>query len=658
MAIVKMNKFTAIGIDAEKEALLTELMDLGVAEINSPDSKLADEEWAKLITKEAREGDIMELEGKINMIDGVLSALETYDSSKKPMFKLRKSITSNAFEKEMQGKAAIESDVNTIRNLSNSIRELISARNKIETTIIGLTPWISYPIPLDALETKFTNTLMGIVPPDVDINNMKSAISEATGLFELSQIGKDQEQQYVSLTYMKEEDDKITDALRQFSFNKLFFKDLHGTVTEIIARLKSELVDIDKKIEETKKGFEEMVASKGGIQMFYDYLAIEQDKAKAFNKMLVTGRSFYIDGWVPADESVNLAAVLKKHGCYYEITEPAKDEDTPVLLRNNNFISPVETITNLYDTPSSKEIDPTPIYAMFYICFYGIMFADVGYGLVLAILCFTLVKKGILEGNVKKFIKQLGYCGVSATFWGFMFGSFFGNLIQVTSGHFFGVEIGIKPIWMDPVNEPMKMLVFACIFGVVHLFVGMGIKAYALIKRGNVLEAVNKVFLWYALITGLGLLLFGDMIMPGAGTIGMVLSIIGAGGVVILPVFTGKGIGKLLGLWNLYGISNYLADILSYARLLALCLASAVIAQVFNILASFFGTGVVGVIMFIIIVCVAHVFNFLLSGLGAFVHSIRLQYVEFFSKFFEGKGTPFQPFMKNTKYVKIVKEEN
>jgi len=202
------------------------------------------------------------------------------------------------------------------------------------------------------------------------------------------------------------------------------------------------------------------------------------------------------------------------------------------------------------------------------------------------------------------------------------------------------------------------MLAFSCIFGVFHLFVALGVKAYGLIRDGRVADAVGDAFLWYFLIVGLGLLLGGDFLFAGAPEIGKWLAIIGAGGIVLLPVFTGKGAGKAVGLWKLYGITNYLADILSYARLFALCLAGTVIAQVFNTIAALFGSSLIGIVLFIIVVVIAHVFNFLLSGLGAFVHAIRLQYVEFFGKFFEGKGTPFQPFMKNTKYVIIVKEEN
>jgi len=488
---------------------------------------------------------------------------------------------------------------------------------------------------------------------------MKSAMEEVTDQFTLSLVATDLEQQYVSLIYLKEVEENINDLLKQYGFSKVHFKDLTGSTVENINMYQSETAVITQKIAEVEKGFADMVGRKEAIELLYDHLTITLDKAKGLNNMLATERAFYIDGFLPAEESENLAGLLKQYGCHYDITEPEKGEETPVLLKNNAFVTPIETITGLYDTPSSREVDPTPIYSLFYLAFFGIMLADVGYGLILAVASFVMVKSGKLEGGAYRFIKQLGYCGVSAAFWGVIFGGYFGNLIPVASEVFFGNAIQIEPLWIDPVENAMTMLAFSCIFGVLHLFVGLGVKAYMHIRDGRFAEAVNESFLWYILIIGLGLLLAGDILFAGAGAIGKWMSLIGAGGIVLLPVFIGKGAGKLVGLWNLYSITGYVADILSYARLLALCLAGSVIALVFNTLAAMAGgSSVIGAIVFILIVVVAHVFNFLLSGLGAFVHSIRLQYVEFFGKFFEGQGTPFQPFMKNTKYVKIVKEEN
>ena len=659
MAVVKMNKFTIIGIDDAAEDLLTSLMEFGATELSSQDSKLVDEEWASLALKQRNDLKIAETESRLQTIDGVLKTLSSYDTSKKPIFSLRRDISKSLFEETIEGEKTIEEDVKIILDLSNHLKELQSARNKTETTVIGLEPWAEYQIPLEVQETKNTCITMGNVPPRLDISLMENAVAEITDLFVLDLISADQEQQYVSFIYAKEAEEAINAVMKQFGFNKVFFKDLTGNAAENITNLKSEIEGITKQIADVEKGFTDMLAHMGKIELLYDHLTITLDKMKALDKMISTNRAFYIDGWAPAAECENLASLFEQYGCHYEIIVPEKGEDTPVLLHNNAFITPIESITGLYDTPSSRDVDPTPVFALFYICFFGMMFADTGYGVLLATLSFVMVKSGKLEGGAYKFIKQLGYCGVSAAIWGVIFGSYFGNLIPVASELFLGRAIVIQPIWMDPVENALTMVIFSCIFGVFHLFVGLGVKAYKHIRDGSIADAINESFLWYLLISGLGLLLAGDVLFEGAANIGKWMAIAGAGGIVLLPVFIKKGAAKMVGLWNLYGITGYVADILSYARLLALCLAGSVIALVFNTLAAIAGgNSVIGAIIFIVIVVVAHVFNFLLSGLGAFVHAIRLQYVEFFGKFFEGKGEPFQPFMKNTKYVKIVKEEN
>ena len=244
-------------------------------------------------------------------------------------------------------------------------------------------------------------------------------------------------------------------------------------------------------------------------------------------------------------------------------------------------------------------------------------------------------------------------------FWGLMFGSCFGDLTGVIGLKFFdNPDFILKPLWFDPITNPIKLLMYSCIFGTIHIFIGMGIKAYGYIKEGKILEAFNDVFCWYFMIIGLVFWLAGDSyIKEGLGIIGQWMTIGAAAGILILPFFISKGIGKAVGLWNLYGVTGYISDILSYSRLLALGLATTVISQVVNMLGGFMSNSIIGIVMFLVILVIGHVFNFAINGLGAYVHACRLQYVEFFGKFYEGGGTPFEPFNKKTKYVQLIKEE-
>ena len=274
------------------------------------------------------------------------------------------------------------------------------------------------------------------------------------------------------------------------------------------------------------------------------------------------------------------------------------------------------------------------------------MLSDAAYGAILTIGSFIILKMFNIEGLMKKIMKLFMYCGISTMFWGIMFGGVFGDMF------------GISALWFNPVEDPMTLLVFSLIFGGIHLFVGMGIKAYILIKSGHMVDAVCDIFLWYILLIGLVLFGVGNMITPVLSEIGKYMSIIGAVGILFTGGRSKKGIGKITGgLGSLYGITSYLSDVLSYSRLLALGLATGVVSQVINTLGKMLGGGIVAIVAMVIVFIIGHVFNLAINTLGSFVHSSRLQYVEFFGKFFEGGGTAFNPFKRRTKYVEIVKEE-
>ena len=647
-----MKKFTAIGIDHAKEELMKKLMDLGVAELSCQDVRLGAEEWAPLVSKEIHGDEIYELDNKLNTVDSALKSLGPYDHRKKSLFNSRRAITETDFLTGIENADASAENTEKIFELLDHVKEIETARNKYKSILASLKPWSEYPLPLELRETECANVSIGLVPSEIDLTGMRSSIEKLTDLFELNLIWIDAEHNYVSLIYLKEAGDVITEALKQFGFNRVGFKDLAGTAAENIEHCRAEIALADERIAKTAEDLEEMTSCMESLELYYDSVAAEKVRAEAFDNILVTDRTFYIEGWIPAEEEGNLGALLEEYGCHYDTRDPEKNEEAPVLLKNNKFITPVEIVTGLYSLPKYNEPDPTPVFALFYICFFGIMFADMGYGAILAIAGFLLVRSGKIEGSTKKFIQQLGYCGVSTFIWGIVFGSFFGDLITIVGAAFFGKTVVMTPLWFNPVENIMTMLIFSCAFGVVHIFVALGMRGYVYIKSGRALKAVNDAFLWYPFIIGLVLL-----IALGSEA-GLYMTIISAVAIVVLPVFYAKGAERFLGIGKLYSIVSFLADVLSYARLLALCLAGTIIAQVFNMLAGMNVNGAVGMIAFVLILLIAHMFNFLMSGLSSFVHSIRLQYVEFFGKFFEGNGVAFDPYMRKTKYVKIVKEGN
>ena len=271
---------------------------------------------------------------------------------------------------------------------------------------------------------------------------------------------------------------------------------------------------------------------------------------------------------------------------------------------------------------------------------------------------------------MRKSLRMFMFCGISTIVWGVLFGGYFGDVVDVVSRTFLGKTVTVPALWFVPLNNPMRLLVYSMAFGVVHLFVGHGIKGYELLKEGRVLDFFCDVVLWYIFLIGLILMLIPSDIFasiaqtqivfpPALNMLAKAMAIIGVIGLVLMSGRANKNplLRIALGAYDVYNITGWLSDVLSYSRLLALGLATGVIASVINQMGSMFGKGIVGIIGFAIVFVVGHILNLAINLLGAYVHTNRLQFVEFFGKFYEGGGKPFEPFKANTKYVDI-KEEN
>ncbi len=658
MAIVKMNKISAIGLDTVKAGLIKELMDLGVVEISSQDSKLTDPDWISYVERDGNEIEVLNLDSKISKVNTVIENLDRYDKSKSPMFKTRKVISADEYESTLKNMDKIEESAEYIFNLVTKLNELNTEENKITTNIISLKPWLGYNIPLELEETNYTSIFIGVVPNILSIENLKSRIDEKTNSCIVELIGSDKDQDYLSVVCMKTDKEDVYEILKQFGFNTVAFKDIQGTVSENIAQYEQKIKAISEKKVGVESEISELVRNKDDIQLLYDHLTMERDRNKVLSSMLRTKKTFYINGWIPEKCKENVESVLKKNECWYEFTKPEEGEEYPILLDNGSFVQPFESITELYSLPSSSNVDPTALMSIFYFIFFGLMLADVGYGLIMSLGCFIILKKFNIEGTMKKMFNMFFYCGISTVFWGVMFGSWFGDAITTIAKVVFHTDFVIKPIWINPIDEPMTLLIFSFIIGVVHLFIGMGVKAYIMVRDGHPWEALFDIGFWYGLIIGLVLLLFGNSVLPGSGAVGKWMSIIFAVGLVLTQGREKKNIFSKIfgGLLSLYDITSYLSDVLSYSRLLALGLATGVISSVISVLGSLGGDGIFGSILLIVVLIFGHTFNIAINGLGSFVHAARLQYVEFFGKFYEGGGDMFNPLMKKTKYIKITKE--
>ncbi len=373
-------------------------------------------------------------------------------------------------------------------------------------------------------------------------------------------------------------------------------------------------------------------------------LLSKKERLEASQKAAITENTAIISGYIPKKLQNKLKDALPE--CYIEFS-PA-DDKAPVMFKNGFFASPVEDITATYSMPSKTDVDPNPVMAFFYYLFFGMMFSDAGYGIVMIAVCGYLgyVKKS----KNFKMMQMFFFCGLSTLFWGLMYGSFFGNLFASVAETFFGRRVILRPLWIDPTGEPLTLLIFSIALGFIQIITGLIIKLYSQARLGKIKEGILDTLSWIIALTGLGLTA-AAIAAPQLKNIGFTLLILGAAFLILTQGRHKKNpvIKLFSGLLSLYNVTSYISDILSYSRLMALGLATGVIAQVVNILGSLGGRSVVGIIMYILIFAVGHSMNFAINMLGAYVHTNRLQYVEFYSKFYEGGGRKFIPFGK--KYI-------
>lgn len=652
-----MRKIAVIGLDQNKDAVMSRLMDFGAVELTDQRAKADAAELDSFLSLDKSQERASALDGKITQGETTLSIIEKYNDAKAPLFNSRRSISKaegNAIKARLE---KTQEGILAILQLEEKIRKAKENINKLEQDKIYLTPWQQYGNPLEETKTYRTATKLGVMPQSPETEGVLAEIGQNPSVI-IEEIHKDKDLCYIAMIYLDEAGDEALEGLKKHGFAEMSFKGFVGTPKENLERIDNEVAQIQGDILELEGQLKEMVPLKKDIEEYCDILTIERDKERAKANLMQTKKTFMLEGWIPSRLEKKAEKLLTEEGCYYVIRDPQEDEEVPVLLDNRSFFVPFEAITEMYSLPDYKGFDPTSIYAAFYAIFFGMMLSDAGYGIIMTLACFIALKKFDLEGTTFKMIKLFFYCGISTTVWGALFGGWFGDIVPVFAKTVLGKDVIINPLWFNPLDDPMKLLIFSLALGVIHLFIGMGIKAYMQIREGNWFDAICDEGFWYLTIIGLVAWLGGGSLSPSLPDIGMYMAIVGMAGLLLTGGRHNKGFGKITGgLGNLYNITSYLSDILSYARLLALGLATGVIAQVVNTMGSLFGGGVVGIIILVVIFIAGHGLNLAINALGAFIHASRLQYVEFFGKFYEDGGEPFDPFRKKTKYIRIDHEE-
>lgn len=671
MAVLQMQKVSICALKKERKAVLEYLQSIGIMEMTQDIEE--DAAFEKMDTVSQR----ISFEKAANTADQALEILQHYVPKKQSMLSSlagKELVESDDFGKAIERREEIHRVAIRIVKSNKEIAEHQANISRLENSIEGLKPWLSLDIPMNFKGTKKTAMFIGTMPGDHSLEDLYGTIAECapdiTGA-DIEIISKDRDATYLTVLCLSEEAGQVEEALRQHGFARP-----SQVVTQTPVQKKEsyekQIEQLNKMIEEIQQRLIAADAYREDLRLISDYYRIRAEKYEVLGTLPQTKNTFLITGYVPKESFQDIRGILEnRYGCVVDVAEIAEEEEPPVLLKNNRFSESVEPILESYALPKKGEIDPTTVMSFFYVFFFGLMLSDAAYGAIISIACFILLKKFPRMGAMRKSIKLFFWCGLSTLFWGIMFGGYFGDVINVVSKTFFGREVGIRAAWFVPLDDPMRLLIYSMAFGTIHLFVGLGIKGYMEIKAKKYLDAVCDVGIWYVFLIGLLLLLIPSEIFasiagaqivfpPAVNLLAKIMAIGGAAGLLLMSGRSSKNFGLriALGAYDIYNVTGWLSDVLSYSRLLALGLATGVIASVVNQMGSMFGDGILGAIGFILVFIVGHTLNLAINLLGAYVHTNRLQYVEFFGKFYEGGGKVFHPFKTNTKYVDFKEETN
>ena len=637
MAIVEMKKVFLIGMERDQEDILRYIQRFGrveVSEIHPETDPLSEE----TIAVDAHTG-LDRIQQRVDSVGAAISFLAPYTEKKSGFLTPKPVKTLEEMRTLVEEPGELMDIVDTVQGYTEILSEIRTKRLQYTNLLEQVIPWEAMDAPYGDIEaTAHTQMAVGFIPQERWDALDRAGMPE---LVHIEQVGADQDAVCVFTAYHMDSDGE--EWLKDAGFSRTAFSGLSDTAAAHIAQYREELKGLSEREESIQNQAKELADHLEGLQGLYDALSMELSKAQAVRRMRRTDTTFLLRGWIPAQliEDFNDGLDKTAADIYVWYEEPAPDEEFPVLIDNPAVVQPFEFVTDLYSTPSPHGVDPNKIMAPFFFIFFGMMLSDGGYGAVLALVGGLALWKLRLKGGMARMAALLALGGISTLIWGALYGGWFGEWN-------FGGRVG--PLWFNPMDDPIKTLIVCFAFGFIHVFVGMGVKAYQNIKAGRVLDALFDQGFWYVFLAGLVMLA-----LPATATAGQFMAIGGALGLILTQGRKQEGIVKKLlsGVMSLYDTTGFLSDILSYSRLFALGLATGVIASVINQLAAMLGGSWYGVIMQVLILVGGHIFNILINLLGAFVHASRLQYIEFFGKFFEGGGKAFSPLSIQTKYVEV-----
>ncbi len=632
--IVQMKRLTLVAHKADEAQILKNLQRIDAVEI------IQSGDVAEATTLES-------CQARVQQISDALAIASPF-ASKAGLLTPRPDATVSHIQAQMQ--AALQCS-DTLAEISRMLTRNRAEIDKNNGVIEQLRPWESFPDEMQFLQNaKSVKYFVGILAAaDVEKLHDIDAYTEY-------QFFCDGAQRSTVVACAPEDAKSIAGFLKSLNWSDVSFPKLAGKPADAIKRLEKENRELVSENGHLEAQLAAQAKNSDLLAAALDAAVIERDRAAAATEIAKSDATFQLEGWVRADEAELLKLTVEKvtDAFYLDVREPGEDEAPPSVVQNKAFARPFEEVTNLYSRPDPKGIDATPYMAPFYVLLFGLMLSDTGYGVVLSIGCWLYLKFKKPTGISGGFAKVLFWGGLSTIVWGVLVGTFFGMDFDTL----FGTN-NIFPLLVDPMGDPIMMLILCFGLGVLHILFGVALKMKMSFERHDWQTAIFDNFSWMLIILGLIMLALEQTKM-----IGTIMAIVGA---LMILLFKGRAKKNVFsrtasGLGELYQVTSFLSDILSYARLFALGIATGVIASVFNDLCAML-TGSPNIFLRILGIAVAcallvalHAFNIAINTLGAFVHCARLQYVEFYGKFYEAGGREFRPLGYRTKNVHITGE--
>ena len=637
-----MQRLHLLAMEEERQSLMDALLQFGRLEIRQTEDLAADPDWAVLLHPEPAE--LVRWREASRQMEAALSALGSRGLKKTGLFAPRPRISQRQFldEAALRQQQALAAEI-----LGHTARkdQLASQLQRIQAQRLSLEPWAELDVPLELHRSGQLSVIPGTMPLRSDLQQAKNALEEQPA--ELVQVSLSPQQQYLLLLVHQAAESAVLEVLRPFGFAAASFGTLTGTVQENLQRLDDE----EEQTRQDRRAEDAALDALGGrqpeLKLGLDRLKLQIQREDNRQRLLTDGHIFYLEGWVPEADTARLEQLLEGYSCAWDLRVPTEEEypEVPVKLKNNCLTRPLNMVTEMYSLPAYDNVDPNPLMAPFFILFYGVMMADMGYGLLMMLASVFVLRTYRPKGTMQHFFGLLGLCGISTFVMGALTGGFFGDFLTQLAQLIHPESTFALPALFTPLDDTLMILVGAMCLGFVQILTGMVISVVGKLKRGQFLDAFWEEITWWVVFAGIALAVLGvtNLVLYA----GIVLVVAG-------PVINGKGFGKITGIFgSLYNhVTGYFGDILSYSRLMALMLSGSVIAQVFNTLGAIPGN----VVVFFIVSMAGNALNFALNLLGCYVHDLRLQCLEFFKNFYQDGGKPFRPLAVDTKYVDIQKD--